>query len=97
VVPSETQLVDAGVRLGLIAPGDPVPPRLRGKLAKIVADALAADAEAAARTDRTAATTAPLIDTYQALAAAGVDIESCGRITAALAPHIWRSIEGATR
>ncbi|MDL9938682.1 hypothetical protein QSJ18_18200 [Gordonia sp. ABSL1-1] len=92
MVPSEQQMRDAGERLGLLASGQPIPPRLRGKLAKVVEEALAEDAATIAAADRAASIVTPLADIYRGLTAADVPDEPAGRIVAALAPHIWRTI-----
>lgn len=82
---------DAGERLGLLESGEPIPPRLRGKLARIVEDATAQDAAEQSRQEQTDSVITPLVDAYTGLVDAGVPAEVAGQITAALAPQIWRA------
>jgi len=90
-VPSEQAMRDAGERLGLLEAGEPIPPRLRGKLARVVEEAALEDAAEQSRRDQTERVLTPLIDAYTGLVEAGVPVEAAGRIAAALAPHIWRA------
>ena len=91
MTPTEQQMRAAGERLGLLEPDQDIPPRMRGKLAKVVTDALADDAAAEAATARASSIVQPLADVYQGLIEADVPDSSAGRIVAALAPHIWRT------
>ncbi len=95
MVPTEAQIREAGVRLGLIAEGAPIPPRLRGRLAKVVELAEAETAAEHAAADRSKTVSAPIMRLWESLDA--IPDEPRARIIAALAPQLWRSTEGATR
>ena len=94
-VPTESEMRDAGERLGILVAGDPITPRVRAKLAKVVTDALAEDEASAGREKSGDALAAPLIDTYQRLTGAGMSDASAGRIVAALAPIVYRKTQGS--
>ena len=87
---SEAEMQEAGFRLGILERGQPIPPRLRGKLAKVVELAKADDQAVADRAKRTTGVVDPIVDTYSALVERGVPDPSAARIVAALAPQIWR-------
>lgn len=95
--PTEDEMRAAGVRLGHLKEGEPIPPRLRGKLAKVVE---LAKEEAADDADRAAVTVSvvdPIADTYLALVERKIPDSSAARIVAALAPMIWRTTQGAAQ
>lgn len=96
-IPTEQQIREAGERLNLVRPGEPITPRLRGKLAKVVE---LAEAETAAESDRAttaAAVAGPIADAYHALVERDIPDVSAARIVAALAPMIWRTNQGAAQ
>ena len=82
---------DAGVRLGLLTEGESVPASLRTKLGKVVRLAKEEQQQEQKQADETSTVADPLIDLHQALATAGLPVESVGRIVAAVAPHVWRT------
>ncbi len=89
--PSEAEMRDAGVRLGLLAVGESVPASLRTKLAKVVRLAKEEQQQEQRQAAESDSVAAPLIDLHRALVDGGMPIESVGRIVAAIAPHVWRS------
>lgn len=91
VVPTEHEMREAGVRLGLLAEGEPIPPRLRGKLARTVELAKEEAVAEQAAADLTTAVTTPVLDMWHALVDGGIPDDSAARIVAAVAPHIWRT------
>lgn len=95
MIPTEQEMREAGVRLGLLEEGQAVPPRLRSKLAKVVQ---AAESETAAdrqAVDRSSKFADDILDLWSQLD--GIPQEPRGQIVAALAPTIWRTTEGATQ
>lgn len=96
-VPTEAEMRDAGLRLGLLEKGADIPPRLRGKLARVVDLAKAEMKADADRADRTTEVVGPIADTYAALVERGIPDPSAARIVAALAPMIWRTNQGAAQ
>lgn len=90
-IPSEAEMQEAGFRLGILERGQPIPPRMRGKLAKVVELAKADDQAVADRAKCTTGVVDPIVDTYTALVERGVPDLSAARIVAALAPQIWRA------
>lgn len=94
-IPSDDEIQAAGVELGLIAEGQRVPARLRVKLARIINDAekeTASDQAAADSKADAQAVAAPLIALYTDLVEGGLTDLAAGRVLAALAPQIWRSL-----
>lgn len=94
MIPTEQEMREAGVRLGLLTEGQSVPPRLRSKLARVVQ---MAEAEAAAEhqaEDHSKKAVAEILDLWSRLD--GIPNDPRGHIVAALAPTIWRTTEGAT-
>ncbi|AZV00742.1 hypothetical protein SEA_KIKO_14 [Gordonia phage Kiko] len=97
-VPSEDEMRAAAVRHSLIAEGDPIPPRLRGRVANLVlaeddladAEAEEADAEVALALARAAAV-ADIAALNRELTDSGIPASSVGRVLAALASLIWRN------
>lgn len=98
-VPTEAEMRDAAVRLGLLNEGDAIPPRMRGKLARVVQLAATEDAET-----RSSADLAEHIDRFVTAATAlGAKLsgswhqEALADIVTTLAPQLWRATEGATK
>lgn len=89
--PTEAEMRAAGVALGHLAEGEPVPAHLRTKLAKTVRLAKEEAAAQSASGETTNKVAAPLIDLHAALTGAGIPTENVGRIVAAIAPHVWRA------
>ena len=89
--PSEAEMRDAGVRLGLLAVGESVPTSLRTKLAKVVRLAKEEQAAEQDQVDVAAKVTAPLVDIHRQLVSADIPSEHVGRIVAAIAPLVWRT------
>ena len=85
---------EAGVRLGLLEEGQPIPPSMRSKLAKVVHLAEAETATAHASTERLDKLTRELVALWDRLEP--IPNEPRGRIVAALAPTIWRATEAGT-
>ncbi|QPX61716.1 hypothetical protein SEA_BUNKER_13 [Gordonia phage Bunker] len=96
-VPTEEEMRDKAVAVGWLEEGQPIPPPMRSKLARLIntderVDASRAEADkktAEVETTRKAATD-ELVGIYQDLTAGGVPDHSAGRVLAALAPLIWR-------
>ncbi|MGW8936183.1 hypothetical protein [Gordonia terrae] len=85
------------VAIGWLEEGEPIPPRMRGKLAKLINTDELADASRAAADKKTAevettrkAVTDELVGLYQDLTDGGMPDHPAGLVAAALAPLIWR-------
>lgn len=92
--PSDAEITAAAIALDVIKPGERLRPRDRAKVAKAiqVAEQLPADDEdAPAPSDPIAL----IAQTHADLIEAGLTDLAADRITAALAPHIWRDNLGA--
>lgn len=92
--PTDSEINNAAIELGLIEPGNCVPPRLRAKVAKTIQLSSALDAE----DESPFAISMPvarLATTYNGLIEAGIPDHAAARIAAALAPEIWRTESGA--
>ncbi|AZF93590.1 hypothetical protein SEA_EYES_13 [Gordonia phage Eyes] len=96
-IPSDEELRDKAVAIGWLEEGQPIPPPMRGKLARLINTDELADASRAQADKKTAevvttrkAATDELVGIYQDLTAGGVSDHSAGRVLAALAPLIWR-------
>lgn len=96
-VPSEDEMRAVGVRYNLLAEGQPIPPRMRARLAKLanaevdLAEAEAEEAQAHSHLEaaRTAAIS-ELAAMFQELTDGGIPDDPAGTVLAALAPSIWR-------
>lgn len=92
--PTDTEITNTAIELGLIKPGGKVPPQLRAKVAKTIQ--LASQLDAEDESSSTVSTPVALIaTTYNDLIEAGIPDHAAARIAAALAPEIWRTESGA--
>lgn len=93
-VPSDAEMQAAGVELGWLQPGEPVPVRMRAKLAKVIQEAWREGTEA--NTQKVAATafSTPVLAIMAELTTgdAAISESSAAQIVAAVAPAIWRDI-----
>jgi flagellar biosynthesis/type III secretory pathway protein FliH len=91
-IPSDAEIQEAGIELGWLQPGDPVPVRMRARLAKVIQEAWREGAEA--NTHKVAATTfsTPVLAIMAELTTSDSAISetSAAHIVAAVAPAIWR-------
>ncbi|RAL31150.1 hypothetical protein [Rhodococcus sp. AQ5-07] len=92
--PTDAEITNTAVELGLIESGDSVPPRLRAKVAKTIQLATQLDAEDEPTRPTSDAVTL-IATTYSDLLEAGIPDHAAVRIAAALAPEIWRTNVGA--
>ena len=97
-IPSEQELRDKAVAIGWLEEGQPIPPPMRSKLAKLIYTDELADASRAQADKKTAevgttrkAVTDELVGIYQDLTAGGLPDHPAGLVAAALAPLIWRN------
>ena len=93
-IPTDCEIRATAVALGLVRPGENVPPNLRAKVAKTIqmADELNAEEEPFLRDSDPIALIAT---TYNDLIEAGIPDHAAAHIAAALAPEIWRTESGA--
>lgn len=92
-IPSIAERTQVAIELGIIKPGEVLTPRLQKKLAQTIQIAEEEEAEA---TEAAASDPIPLIVKAHAdLVEAGLSSIAADRITAALAPQIWRDNPGA--
>jgi hypothetical protein len=92
--PSDSEITNTAIELGLINHGKRVPPRLRAKVAKTIQ--LARELDADSESSSCISTPIALIaTTYSDLVEAGIPDHAAARIAAALAPEIWRTESGA--
>lgn len=92
-VPSDGQIVEAAVELGVIdSPDSPLPPRLRAKVAKALQVAEESEKRAAsqkaARVD-SAAFAADCVKVWAALLDAGLPEQVAERVLPAVAGQVW--------
>ena len=90
MAPTERQMREAGIRLGILAEGDPIRPSMRTKLAKVVDQAMVEDRKVEQVEAKSGQVATPIISIHQALVDGGIPVDNVGRIVAALAPQIWR-------
>ncbi|RVW06225.1 hypothetical protein [Rhodococcus spongiicola] len=88
--PSDTEIRQAAETLGLIEPGDPVPPRLRARVAKTIHAAALIDADDAAEQAHPPDFADQIATTHTRLIEAGLDTSAADRVVAAIAPAVWR-------
>lgn len=93
--PTDAEISDAAVRLGLIQPGQPVPPRIRVKVAKTLQVAEQMESDEQVKKVASSDFVQPVADTYAALVEAGLPDTAAGQVVAAIAPAIWRTTQGA--
>ncbi|MDZ7910801.1 MAG: hypothetical protein U5O16_03045 [Rhodococcus sp. (in: high G+C Gram-positive bacteria)] len=92
-IPSVAERTEVAIELGIIEPGEVLTPRLQKKLAQTIQ---IAEAEQADEAEDAASNPIPLIANVHAdLIEAGLSNLAADRITAALAPQIWRDNQGA--
>ncbi|ANA85408.1 hypothetical protein BOWSER_13 [Gordonia phage Bowser] len=96
-IPSDEELRDKAVAIGWLEEGQPIPPPMRGKLARLINTDELTDASRAQADKKTAevettrkAVTDELVGIYQDLTAGGLPDHPAGLVAAALAPLIWR-------
>lgn len=93
-VPSDAEMQEAAVELGWLEQGQPVPVRLRAKLAKVVQEAWREGTAAQTQQVAAAAFSQPVLAIMGGLTTGDTAISetSAARIVAAIAPAIWRDI-----
>jgi hypothetical protein len=96
-IPSDREMTLAAEQLGLIQPGETVPPRLRAKVARAIQ--LADDAREAehAEDDPAGDFVSPIASTFADLIKAGLSEDAAARVVAAIAPSVWRTTKGAAQ
>lgn len=93
--PTEAEISHTAVQLGLIRPGEPVPPRIRAKVAKTLQVAVQMESAEDAQEATSADFIRTVADTYSGLTGAGLPDEAAARVVAAIAPALWRTDQGA--
>ncbi|WP_094980345.1 hypothetical protein [Rhodococcus pyridinivorans] len=93
--PTESEIQQAAIQLGHIEPGEPVPARIRAKVAKALQLAVQMDSADDARDALSAGFVSTVSTTYADLTKAGLSDDAAARVVAAIAPHVWRANQGA--
>ncbi|MGN7133382.1 hypothetical protein ACTHQY_08925 [Rhodococcoides corynebacterioides] len=93
--PSDAEINDAAVELGLVGRGEPLTPRLRAKVAKTIQLAGRIDAEEQVARETSTGFAAAAAATYTDLVEAGIPDTAAARVVAAIAPQLWRDNQGA--
>jgi len=105
-VPSDREMRETGMALGLLTEGQPVPPHLRAKLANTVNNLKAIEADEVETEQDSGQFDLPAKNFAAGMAAVmsalrdheGVDDQAVTAIAAAVSPAIWRDIQlGAIR
>lgn len=93
--PTDSEIRQAAVQLGHTRPGEPVPPRIRAKVAKALQLAVQMDSADEARDASSAGFVSTITDTFAGLIGAGLSDDAAARVVAAIAPDVWRANQGA--
>lgn len=93
--PSDSEIRMAAEQLGHIRPGEPVPPRIRAKVAKALQLAVQMDAADEATPASSAGFVSTITTTHTGLIEAGLPDDVAARVVAAIAPDVWRANQGA--
>ncbi|MCQ4119886.1 hypothetical protein [Rhodococcus tibetensis] len=93
--PTDHEMQEAAERLGIVEPGQPLPPRLRAKVAKAIQAAEKIEATEQAEAAASSDFVTPVATIHADLITAGLPETAAARVVAAIAPAIWRTSQGA--